>query len=40
VVTVFSIAILFLGYVPVLFDRRRRGLPDLVAGTEVVYKRR
>ena len=36
-VMAFSIAILFLGYLPVLFDRRRRGLPDLVAGTEVVY---
>ena len=33
----FSIAILFLGYLPVLFDRRRRGLPDIAAGTEVVY---
>jgi len=38
--TWFSIAILFLGYLPVLFDRRRRGLPDLVAGTEVVYRQR
>jgi uncharacterized RDD family membrane protein YckC len=28
---------LFAGYLPVLFDRRRRGLPDLLAGTEVVY---
>ena len=27
----------FAGYLPVLFDRRRRGLPDFVAGTEVVY---
>ena len=35
--TWFSIAIFFLGYLPVLFDRRRRGLPDLVAGTTVVY---
>jgi uncharacterized RDD family membrane protein YckC len=32
-----SIIPLFAGYLPVLFDRRRRGLPDLVAGTEVVY---
>ena len=32
-----SIVPLFAGYLPVLFDRRRRGLPDLVAGTEVVY---
>jgi uncharacterized RDD family membrane protein YckC len=36
-VMAFSIAILFLGYLPVLFDKRRRGLPDLLAGTEVVY---
>jgi uncharacterized RDD family membrane protein YckC len=36
-VMAFSIAILFLGYLPVLFDRRRRGLPDLIAGTEVIY---
>jgi len=28
---------LFAGYLPVLFDRRRRGLPDYLAGTEVVY---
>jgi uncharacterized RDD family membrane protein YckC len=34
----FSIVIFFLGYLPVLFDRRRRGLPDLVSGTEIVYK--
>jgi uncharacterized RDD family membrane protein YckC len=32
-----SIVPLFAGYLPVLFDRRRRGLPDLIAGTEVVY---
>jgi uncharacterized RDD family membrane protein YckC len=32
-----SIIPLFAGYLPVLFDRRRRGLPDLIAGTEVVY---
>ena len=38
-VTWLSILIFFLGYVPVLFGGRRRGLPDLVAGTEVVYKR-
>jgi uncharacterized RDD family membrane protein YckC len=36
-VTWISIVPLFAGYLPVLFDRRRRGLPDLVAGTEVVY---
>jgi uncharacterized RDD family membrane protein YckC len=28
---------MFAGYVPVLFDERRRGLPDFLAGTEVVY---
>jgi uncharacterized RDD family membrane protein YckC len=27
----------FLGFVPALFDRRRRALPDYVAGTVVVY---
>ena len=31
---------LFAGYLPVLFDKRRRGLPDYLAGTEVVYKDR
>jgi uncharacterized RDD family membrane protein YckC len=36
-VTWLSIIPLFAGYLPVLFDRRRRGLPDLLAGTEVVY---
>jgi uncharacterized RDD family membrane protein YckC len=40
ILTWFSIAIVFLGFLPILFDRRRRGLPDLVAGTEVVYGRR
>lgn len=40
VMTWFSIAALFLGYVTVLFDTRRRGVPDLVAGTEVVYEDR
>jgi uncharacterized RDD family membrane protein YckC len=38
VLTWFSIAVLFLGYVPILFDARRRAVPDLVAGTEVVYE--
>ena len=33
-----SIVIFFLGFVPILFDRRRRGLADFVAGTEVVYR--
>jgi uncharacterized RDD family membrane protein YckC len=37
VMTWFSIAVLFLGYVPILFDARRRAVPDIVAGTEVVY---
>lgn len=32
-----SIVAFFLGYVTVLWDRRRRGLPDIVARTEVVY---
>ncbi len=32
-----SIIPLFAGYLPVLFDERRRGLPDYLAGTEVVY---
>jgi uncharacterized RDD family membrane protein YckC len=27
----------FLGFVPALFDRRRRAVPDYLAGTEVVY---
>jgi uncharacterized RDD family membrane protein YckC len=27
----------FLGFVPALFDRRCRALPDYLAGTEVVY---
>ena len=37
VATWISIVPLFLGYMTVLFDGRRRGLPDIVAGTEVVY---
>jgi uncharacterized RDD family membrane protein YckC len=32
-----SIIPLFAGFLPVLFDRRRRGLADMVAGTVVVY---
>jgi uncharacterized RDD family membrane protein YckC len=32
-----AIVPLFAGYLPVLFDPRRRGLPDYLAGTEVVY---
>jgi uncharacterized RDD family membrane protein YckC len=38
-VTWVSIVPFFLGYVTVLFDERRRGLPDLVARTEVFYDR-
>jgi len=30
----------FLGFVPALFDRRRRALPDYLAGTVVVYDER
>jgi uncharacterized RDD family membrane protein YckC len=34
-----SLAIIpcFLGFVPALFDSRRRALPDYLAGTVVVY---
>jgi uncharacterized RDD family membrane protein YckC len=32
-----SIALLFLGFLPVLFDQRRQGLADFLAGTVVVY---
>ena len=32
-----SIALFFLGFLPVLFDERRRGLADFLAGTVVVY---
>jgi uncharacterized RDD family membrane protein YckC len=35
---VLSIVPLFLGFVPVLFDERRRGLADFLAGTVVVYE--
>ena len=35
---VLSIALLFIGFVPVLFDERRRGLPDFLAGTTVKYE--
>ena len=34
---VLSIAVLFLGFVPILFTERRRGLPDFLAGTVVAY---
>jgi uncharacterized RDD family membrane protein YckC len=36
--TVIAIVPLFAGYLPVLFDARRRGLPDFLAGTTVVYE--
>ena len=32
-----SIIPLFAGYIPVLFDGAGAGLPDYLAGTEVVY---
>jgi uncharacterized RDD family membrane protein YckC len=35
--TAIAIVPFFAGYLPVLFDERRRGLPDFMAGTEVVY---
>jgi uncharacterized RDD family membrane protein YckC len=34
---VLSIVPLFIGFVPVLFTERRRGLADFLAGTEVLY---
>jgi uncharacterized RDD family membrane protein YckC len=34
---VFAIVPMFAGFVPVLFDERRRGLADYVAGTVVLY---
>jgi uncharacterized RDD family membrane protein YckC len=36
--TVIAIVPFFAGYLPVLFDERRRGLPDFLAGTVVVYE--
>jgi uncharacterized RDD family membrane protein YckC len=39
VATWISIVPFFLGYITVLFDERRRGLPDIVARTEVTYDR-
>jgi uncharacterized RDD family membrane protein YckC len=36
--TVIAIVPFFAGYLPVLFDDRRRGLPDFLAGTVVVYE--
>ena len=35
---VLAIVLLFLGFVPVLFDERRRGLPDFLASTVVEYE--
>jgi uncharacterized RDD family membrane protein YckC len=32
-----AIVPMFAGFIPVLFDDRRRGLPDYLAGTVVVY---
>jgi uncharacterized RDD family membrane protein YckC len=34
---ILAIILLFAGFLPALFDRRRRALPDFVAGTTVVY---
>lgn len=34
-----AISLLFLGFLPVLFDRRRRALQDYLAGTDVVVAR-
>lgn len=34
---ILSIVPLFAGFIPVLFDRRRRGFADMLAGTVVVY---
>jgi uncharacterized RDD family membrane protein YckC len=34
---VLSIAFLFIGFLPVLFNQRRRGLADFLAGTVVLY---
>jgi uncharacterized RDD family membrane protein YckC len=33
-----AIAFVFIGFLPVLVDNRRRALPDLVARTEVIYE--
>jgi uncharacterized RDD family membrane protein YckC len=35
---VLAIAVFFVGFVPVLFDEHRRGLPDFLAGTVVKYE--
>ena len=36
---VLAVVPLFAGFLPVLFDRRRRGLQDYLAGTVVLYDR-
>jgi uncharacterized RDD family membrane protein YckC len=36
--TALAIIPFFAGYIPVLFDSRRRGLPDFLAGTAVFYE--
>ena len=33
-----AVAFIFLGFLPVLVDDRRRALPDFVARTDVVYE--
>ena len=35
---VLAIVPLFAGFIPVLFTERRRGLPDFLAGTVVLYE--
>ncbi len=37
---VLAIVPFFAGFLPILFTKRRRGLPDLLAGTVVVYEHR
>jgi uncharacterized RDD family membrane protein YckC len=34
---VLAVIPLFAGFLPILFDRRRRGIADMLAGTVVVY---
>jgi uncharacterized RDD family membrane protein YckC len=34
---VLAVIPVFAGFLPVLFDRRRRGIADMMAGTVVVY---
>jgi uncharacterized RDD family membrane protein YckC len=35
---VLAIVPMFAGFIPVLFTKRRRGLPDFLAGTIVLYE--